>query len=105
MTDDGSGILYIDYDVFYMRPNADGVLAEIEPPVKSVDDYEPYKNEFHFTCQKPGVYSIRMIVYDRAGNHFTARKLVVYTGDDTIRSKCVTTVCVTLTMVIRYSPE
>lgn len=80
-TDDGSGIDFVRYEFYLMQPNTLGQLAELADPVKSFNDYSSLLNGYRFTCPTEGVYSIKMTVFDLAGNFAIVRKLFVYTGN------------------------
>ena len=86
-TDDGSGISYIRYEVYCMQVNIHGQLDKTGTAVKVYNDHNFLRNNFRYTCETPGVYSVRLIVYDHASNYAEARKLFVYTGDSKMTSR------------------
>jgi hypothetical protein len=85
-SDEGSGIWYIRYELFYMGPDANDRLGDVGPAETMYDDYKFLQNSFSYTVQKPGVYSIRMTVFDRASNYVIARKLFLYAGNTKMTS-------------------
>ena len=87
-TDDGSGISLVRYVVHLMNTDMNDQLADTGAPVVTYNDtnFLNINNNFRYTLRASGVYSIKMTVYDAAGNYATARKLLVYTGDSKMTS-------------------
>ena len=63
-----------------MQPDVTGKLVEIGSALSQLD-VDIKLNNFQFTCDKPGVYSIILTVYDRAGNTAKARKIITYNDE------------------------
>ncbi len=78
--DDGSGISKFSFQVFFMQPDAYGILSPNGNPypdsvatlsASAIDNYQ-------FTVPAPGVYSIIVTAYDYANNSAQARKIFNY---------------------------
>ena len=63
-----------------MQPDVTGKLVEVGSALSQLD-VDIKLNNFQFTCDKPGVYSIILTVYDRAGNTAKARKIINYNDE------------------------
>jgi len=68
-----------------MNVGGTGQLEETRTPLHTEDILAPH-NRFKFTCQTSGVYSIQLIVYDRANNSASARQLFNYDGESKMTS-------------------
>ena len=79
-TDGESGIQKFHVELFYMQPDVTGKLVEIGSAL-SQKDVDIRLNDFQYTCDKPGVYSIILTVYDQAGNTNKARKIITYNDE------------------------
>lgn len=87
-SDDGSGIWYVRYEIFYMQPDSTGLLGEVMSTAgEHFDDFQFLQNSFTYNCTTPGVYSIKMTAFDRASNYAIARKLFLYAGDTKMTSE------------------
>jgi len=64
-----------------MQPDADNLLVPTGAPLRA-ENVNITLNNFRFTCQKPGAYSIVLTVYDKANNSAKARKILNYDDHD-----------------------
>lgn len=86
-TDSGSGLDRFKIEVFYMNPGSSlaSQLVESSKPDVSDANISPLKNDYQFTVQRSGVYSIQLTVFDRANNTARARKLFIYDGSSQLK--------------------
>src|SRR6218665_2805623 len=65
-----------------MQPDADNnLLVPVGAPLKA-ENVNITLNNFRFTLQNPGAYSIVLTVYDKANNSAKARKILNYDNHD-----------------------
>ena len=78
-SDDASDIDRYHVEVYFMNVGGTGELEETGQPLHT-EDIRPPHNNFRYTCQTSGVYSIQLTVYDRAKNFARARQIFNYDG-------------------------
>lgn len=81
-TDQGSGIMRIRYELYYMQPGVDGLLAKTGRYVWDAESTTYLQaSTFQYVLSTSGVYVLELTVLDYANNYAKARKLFIYTDN------------------------
>ncbi|KAL5007590.1 hypothetical protein ScPMuIL_016396 [Solemya velum] len=77
-SDDLSGLKTFAYELYLLKSLNNQSLSESDKPVEGLDDIAIQTTSMQVDLSEPGVYSVILTAFDVAGNHGSARRIILF---------------------------